>query len=384
MYDFKKFLFQTEGESALYFWLDVERLKLSSQSSIWNRKLILEIIDTYIVDQSLFKLSTPSRENLIKLYKSSRGRVRIPWNTKQITKELVFCQKEVLERLCNYWCRRFIHSLSVSKLPTWVESSSTEKLGYPVPKGKVVPLPSIVLSRGEGTLPRQLSNVYCHESSLTHAPEPTEKHCSFAHNANHATFARTVCEPHVPVGILPQTVEQSIQESIIIPFLSILDKPINEGPFNLEPFLNASLRADFAAGNHFFRYLKKTQSTLQYANYLLFWQSIELLGIKGEMKSWYSRWSRQQKQCGHTNPECPYIYYYEPHLIAKDFMELCRLFLSPEGLHRIKLPRMMQGTLEDLIFYSAFVYFTLLLYILCYFTLLYSAITGAMAELSEF
>ena len=349
MYDFKKFLFQTEGESAFYFWLDVERLKLSSQSSIWNRKLVLEIIDTYIMDQSLFKLSTPSRENLIKLYKGSKGKIRIPWNTKQITKELVFCQREALERLCNYWCCRFIQSMAVSELPSWIESSSTEKLGYPVPKGKVVPLPSIVLSRGEGTLPRKLSNLYCHESSPMYVSESKENCLSLAHNVSHATFARTAHAPNIPAEILPRTVENSIQESIITPFLSILDRPINEGPFNLEPFLNASLRADFAAGNHFFRYLKKTQPTLEYANYLLFWQSVELLGIKEEMKSWYSRWSRQQKRCSHTNPECPYIYYYEPHLIARDFVELCRLFLSPDGLHCIRLPRTMQETLEDLV-----------------------------------
>ena len=349
MYDFKKFLFQTEGEVAFYFWLDVERLKLSSQSSIWNRKLILEIFETYITVKSSFRLTTPLRENLIKLYISSVGKVRIPWNTRRITNELILCQKEVLERLSNYWCHRFVHSLAMSAKPSRIESSNTDKFGFPVPGGQVVPLPSIILSRGNGKVSKRFPSIYCHETSPSHVPEEIQKTRYLVHDVSRASFAKRTQVPNVPTGLLASTTNNLLHESTVTPFLSLLNKPDHEEPFNFEPFLNASMRADFVAGNHFLRYLKKTQPSLQASNYLLFWQSIEMLGIKDEMKCWYNIWSYQTRQDSDVSPVCPYINYYEPHLIAKDLRELCSLFLSREGLHRIFLPKEMNVKLEMLV-----------------------------------
>ncbi len=351
MYDFKKFLFQTEGEIAFYFWLDIERLKLSSQSSIWNRKLIIEIFDTYISAKSSFRLNTPLKDTLMKLYTKRVGKAQIPWNTREIRKQLVLCQKEVLDRLSNYWCCGFARSLGKSATSKAVTPSSAEMGRHPVPIKRQVHLPSIVLSRGECKISTKHSSIYCHQSISPYVPEESHKLRHLAHKLSNPSFAKTCQEPNAPIGLLQPSTETLFNESMITPLLSLLKRRITDGPLNLEPFLSASLRADFAAGNHFLRYLKKTQPSLHYANYLLFWQSIELLGIKDEVKCWYNmRYYKKENNSGnYSNPTCPYIYYYEPHLIARDLKELCRLFLSSEALHKVWLPCEMEQTLETLV-----------------------------------
>lgn len=104
MHDFKKFLFETEGECLYLFWMDVERLK-GRQSQFYTRKLIIRICHTYIVDGSPFQLNETLRDELVAVQKFDAP--RNCWNTKQQVKELVRCQAHVLVTLQEYWCHRY-------------------------------------------------------------------------------------------------------------------------------------------------------------------------------------------------------------------------------------------------------------------------------------
>lgn len=105
MYEFKKFLFQTEGEGLYLFWMDVEHLK-TQQSQFYTRKLIIRISHTYIADGGSFQLISALRDDLVAVQKIDEPQNR--WNTMQQVKELVKCQTQVLATLREYWCKRYV------------------------------------------------------------------------------------------------------------------------------------------------------------------------------------------------------------------------------------------------------------------------------------
>ena len=104
MYNFKKFLFQTEGETMYLFWMDVEHLKCH-QSQFYIRKIIIRICHTYIMDGSPFQLSSSFRDELVSVQKANEPHNR--WNMNQQIKELVRSQAQVLKCLREYWCVRY-------------------------------------------------------------------------------------------------------------------------------------------------------------------------------------------------------------------------------------------------------------------------------------
>ena len=106
--------------------------------------------------------------------------------------------------------------------------------------------------------------------------------------------------------------------------------------FHLSPFLAASLRADSLAGNPLLSYLSRHCLNHKAVNYLLFWQSTEVLFIKDEMRRCHrSEKSRKQQKGG----DCPYGNYSdECKPTAKNPTELVQLFIMKGAPHMIELP----------------------------------------------
>ena len=388
MYDFKKSLFQTDGESAILFWLDVERLKLANQGNFWIRKLVNRIFMTYIADGSPFQLGTPSREELAKLHSDQQ---QILWNLKQNIRELIVCQKEVLQRLRTYWCQRYVskaeevggfvvlnenpdeqsddsHHIRIDVIH---EKSHVSRLKQEFPHE--LHMPMIIVDRGDSSVAKRASHIKCHnDTSLPHLPEKVKKSTLLANAISNESFSKIAMSMHnVPSGLISGSTFDLFSASTTTSTASHQHKREHKGEhkgehkrehkeelkkqsniFNPEPFLCASLRVDFAAGNHFLRYLKKIQPNPQAINYMLFWQSIEIILTQDEMRRWFFLWSqchltRTTVNSSENTIDCPYLSYFEPYFIARDLKELCDLFLCPKSLHRVQLPKNMEEKLEQ-------------------------------------
>lgn len=381
MYDFKKLLFQTDGESAFLFWLDVERLKLANQSKLWIRKLVIKIFSTYIVNGSPFQLGTPSRDDLMKLHCDHSGQQGILWNLKQNIRELILCQKEVLECLRTYWSRRYISKveadggiIALTEHPDEMPEDSPQlkkeimpEMGhialikqeeFPLPHKDQEHMPMIIVARGDGTVAKRASHIkFHHDTSLPHLPDEAQKFTKLAHAVSNESFSKMALSMHnVPSGLISNSTYDLFSVATTTPSSSQQHiKEDYEEPrksFNLDPFLCASLRVDFTAGNHFLCYLKKIEPNPQAVNYMLFWQSIEIILTQDEMRRWFSLWSRchltRKAVSGSENTtDCPYLSHFEPYSIARDLKELCHLFLCPKSLHRVQLPKVIEEKLEQ-------------------------------------
>ena len=117
----------------------------------------------------------------------------------------------------------------------------------------------------------------------------------------------------------------------------------------LVPFLCATMRADFIAGNPFLRYLKESKAHPVIANYLFFWQSVENILSQDEMQRWYNVWRNVKKEGKEDGRPSPYLSYFEPHLVAKNLQELCTYFLQSRSIHRVELPQDMAEGLSLLL-----------------------------------
>lgn len=121
---------------------------------------------------------------------------------------------------------------------------------------------------------------------------------------------------------------------------------------HLEPYIRASLRSDFTAGYPFLSFLRKIKADYRAANYLLFWQSIEIILTQDEMKRWYTTCSRGlpgKIPLRDPSKPCPYLSHFEQCLVAKDLQELCQLFLDPKGIHWVELPENVEEELRTLL-----------------------------------
>ena len=364
MYKFKRLLFQTDGESALLFWLDVERLRLANQSNLWIHTLVIKIFTTYIADGSPFQLGTPSREDLVKLKYGSSDEKKMLWNLKRSIKELIICQKEVLQRLRTYWCQRYISKLEEDSEVVVPTEHSDRKEGEVthmelvtldgVPhRQQLVHMPMTIAKRGNHTLAKIVSQIRCHDTNAPHLPEDVQNTTRLAQAISNETFCKMAASMHsVPCGLISSSTYDLFSDTITSTFDTYQYDEIPEVKFNLEPFLCASIRADFTTGNHFLRFLKKIQSNSLAVNNLLFWQSVEIILTQDEMRRWFSAWSlchltRRAVDNSNSTTGSPYLNYFEPYSIARSLNDLCHLFLSPKALHRVQLPKDMEEKLKE-------------------------------------
>lgn len=359
MHDFKKFLFQTEGEALYLFWMDVEHLKCH-QSQFYIRKMIIRISQTYIADSSPFQLSSALRDELVSVQKSDEPQNR--WNTKQQIKELVRCQSQVLQCLREYWCKRYalvkVKELdgesvepekkeAVLKRPQSSHGTSEFALKSPVevPESKSEHLPSVDSSESVSkNVTRRVSHIKISTSKIPYLFSG-EKSNIIESVSNDTLAQATILSRGVPNSLLSSSAYSLFSSSSSLLRLDLSQKKNDNS--HLEPFLCATLRADFTAGNPFLHYLKATQPSSEAVNYLLFWQSVENILTQDEMRRWYTQWClRNLKK---EDKLSPYMSYFEPYFVAKNLQELCLFFLQPKSIHKVNLPQDVQEELGVLL-----------------------------------
>lgn len=351
MYEFKRFLFQTEGERLHLFWMDVEHLKCH-QSQFYVRKLIIRITRTYIAEGSPFMLSNSLREGLVAVQKSDEPQNR--WHTNQQVKELVQCQTRALETLREYWCQRYALKhrderfgskelfLSKKPHPSSSRACSVDKLmrrsarqsSYRPESLPLVESGESVAAR-EGT--RRASHIKISTSKIPFLYSG-EKNVVTQAVSNDTLAKSTILARSEPNTLLSSSAYSLISRSSS----SLLQKELTlemSDDVQLESFLCAALRADFTAGNPFLRYLKEVKSNPACVSYLLFWQSVENILTQDEMRRWYTMWRLVNKEeVDDTPTSVPYLSYFEPYLVAKNPQELCLFFLQSRSLHKVDLP----------------------------------------------
>ena len=376
MYDFKKYLFQTEGESCYLFWMDVERLKNSKKSYQWIRKLILRINRHYIADGGKFQLKSAFRDELATMQKIDEPQER--WSTMQQIKYLMKCQEEVLVKLRTYWSKRYAIIIEEE-----------------VAKGVRMMFPRTCTAKTEDEQDRESDDSTSRakdkqvgKSDGTSRPERKRQTSGSTHFpplvASESDYETEMKRSHIKLqmsrvpplisnkhrGSITQAVSnESIAQMSILSSKSTADFLISHSTFSLfsstsstfdypledfdnvqlEPYLCASLRADFTAGNPFLKFLKFFKNDIQAFNYMLFWQSVENILTQDEMKRWFNGWTLRNFGEEAADKTSPYLSYFEPYFLAKDLQQLCHFFLQPKALHKVSLPTRMVNELMSLL-----------------------------------
>lgn len=111
----------------------------------------------------------------------------------------------------------------------------------------------------------------------------------------------------------------------------------------LKPFIQASIRCNFAAGNPILEHFNRRQLEKP-RNLLLFWQSTELILTSDEMKRWYNGIKQAQSE-----PVCPYLSLFPGYPLATNLEMLLELFIDDNSEFYIELPSEMQRQLHILL-----------------------------------
>ncbi len=347
MYNFKKFLFQTEGECACLFWMDVERLKWNSQSHTQSRKLIIRINEMYVSDNAPFQLQQAYRECLTSMDTSGSCSPLQKWSMsyKQQIKELVKCQEQVIQCLRNYWCKRYVTRIEEERVKSGGRrkkfkfsqlSVSMDKETVKKPEG----FPAVVINKESGmdTVTKKASHIKLSNSHTKLVQLSNERRNVLTHAVSNDSIAKIAILSRNTPTILLSSSTCSLFSAPTTPGVRHSLNSEKRRDIYLEPYLTASLRADFVAGNSFLKYLKRSSPNPRAVNFLLFWQSVENILMQDEMKRWFTASCTDLEETSSSDKDSPYLSYFETYFVAKDLQELCLFFLQPKAIHRILLP----------------------------------------------
>lgn len=340
MNQFRQFLSGTEGESACLFWLDVQQLghvlhcnTAQCCDAGYVDRLIGHIQREYINDVAPFRLRHDVRRKLTSQFchlttprPDMNQHSGLSSTHFRYIQAIRAAQAEVTTSLKKYWCNKYIGAVKNSQSALNNITPSTVDCSDPTSRVKKmsvsIGLPNIITDEG--------SKYYGPSAQQSRVKLPSiamENKCSLR-------SLRTKRMLNVMPLFSPSTNDLFPHSNV--PFKSCLEREI----FHLDPFLSGSLRADVLAGNPFLSHLSNCQDN-KAMNYLLFWQSAELMFMQDEMRRWYRsrrgdhKWRRMQR----GDKECPYISYNNKfHLHAKTPVELVELYLMIGSPHMIEQP----------------------------------------------
>ena len=337
MHQFRRFIFHSEGESACLFWLDVERLKHTRDPWI-AEKLVLRIQQLYLRAGGHFSLNDELKGNVLVLY-GCKGNL---FPSKRAG-NLVGAQSIVLHHLKSYWCKRYVIHLDTSSTcgklsPTVSNIAQSEAICRR--HGNTLHLPRIITDEGNNGADaqvKQVSHIKLKSCTLpvigsntnTSGSASTERFLQSFGTRNQKGPLCLLITPSTQ-ALFPQSIASTFSHS-------------SQHLHHLRPYLYASLRADFIAGNPLLRYFVSLQSEgLKALDHLLFWQSVETILTQDEMKRWYRR-----NKCAERT--CPYLNYFEIYPVALNLQELLHLFIRERAHRRINLPEQVRKELSLLL-----------------------------------
>ena len=366
MHHFRRFLFHTDGEFGCMFWVDVERLKQTTNKWILRRH-VNRILELYLHDNAQFALSEDIRANLLLLSEESKTtheKHHKQKTSKKLIEALLLGQELVVKRLKDYWCPKYKLHLEEESRPqaesdhhllrSDVDSSQWYKMGARIlsiselDKRKrryksQVYLPRIISDRGKDGIdvrPKRISHVKtssCKLPQLNVGPGKSKVNYSVVEGMSVGYGRDDICNLDENMRALqllltPSTLTM-FPKSAEPPAKHCRDDASQTAQIaRFTPYLTASLRADFISGNPFLRHLKMVMFNSKAVDYLLFWQSVECILTQDEAKRWYHHFNRTS-----SDQVCPYLSFSEPYPVASDLKELLHLFVKDGAPHKIDL-----------------------------------------------
>ena len=324
MHQFRKFLFDTPGEAASLFWLDVERLRNTGEDWVKTR-LLSRIQYSYITDGAPFQLLPEVRDIL--LQSTYGGQLFLRESI------LYKAQAVVLENLRSYWCMRYaihwkefqeqLRSTTVSQVFRDEETASggTER----------PPIPNIIVNEGNSrndSTPEKAAHIRI-GSAVSFPGEALRARADTAMVDSKLLEDSESCKDSIQT-LLSRSTEKLMPHSEDKP-VKHTSNPPEAKDLNMLPFMFAALRSDFVARNPFMKFLKSSHSKSNALNCLLFWQSVENILTQDEMNRWYA--ANKQRE-----GPCPYLTNFELCPIARNLDELTRVFIKDKAKHRIYFP----------------------------------------------
>ena len=362
MHHFRRFLFHTDGEFGCMFWVDVERLKQTTDKWILRRQ-VNRISELYLHDIAQFALSEDIRAKLLLLSEEGSHEKRHKQKaSKELIETLLLGQELVIRRLKDYWCPRYkLHLEDRSRpqesdhhlLQSDVNSSQWYKTGARIlsiseldklkrrHKSQIY-LPRIISDKGKDGIdvrPKRMSqvktsscklpqlNVGPGRSTINNVTESIsvgsggDDICNLDENMRALQLLLTPST----LTLFPKSTEPTAKRC-----KDPSSKMVRMARFT--PYLTASLRADFISGNPFLRHLKTVMFNSKAVSYLLFWQSVECILTQDEAKRWYHHFNRDS-----SDQVCPYLSFSEPYPVASDLKELLHMFVKDGAPHKIDL-----------------------------------------------
>ena len=332
MHQLRRFLFQTEGESAWMFSVDVEKLK-STKVSFLAQKLVARIQHLYLEEGAPFSLNGDIKERMLFFY-DCENEAKRRLSLSQRTEILVRGQSLALQVLRSYWCNRYILHLQSNEI---TRSNATSDQDF---------LTILYISEGDRRIRNRKHSFYLPRiiedegNSGANIKPKRASHIQFNTELPPFSSGTSLCSS---ARLIPSKLSTQLNSLclLITPSTEVLfprtsqaeaqqlENLITQEDVHLLPYLTASLRADFMAGNPLLRYLQKVKRNRKAVDYLLFWQSVENILTQDEMRRWYLR--------NFDARDCPYLNHFESYLVARNIKELLHLYIQNNAPHKIGL-----------------------------------------------
>lgn len=333
---FLLFLKGTSGESYCLFWLDIERLKHIKHTG--KKKEIVERVKRlYLRNGAPFEFENLMRRSI---YFST-------CEAKTFSEEVavfISSQALVMPVIKKYWfekyIRQMIHQRNIARMSNvtaegdYSEDSDDEEDENELARS----LPRVIIDKGnekdENTENKheQLKEfVESRPVYLSSKRRISKGYSSHKLNTN-PLFSRSACDlfsVHVKKDpLLAAAIGQEHQNSSL-------------------PFMKASMRCNFAAGNpitaFFMDEINESEEECldNPVHLLLLWLSIETLLTKDEMRRWYNSIKSPQ-----WDSECPYFHLFQDYPLAVDLENLLEMYIDDNSEFYVHLPRETQTQLH--------------------------------------
>lgn len=347
------------------FWVDVERLK-QTQDKWFLRQQVTRILELYLHDGAKFALHEHVRAKLL-LLSEDIGDEKCKRVSEKLIKTLCKGQELISVRLTKYWCPKYklhLEGLSQNSHP---QESDHYLLQHGIDQNHCCSPPKYdvgarILSIGELDkqkrrhrsqfyLPRIINDkgrdgIDARPKRLTHIKTSCHELPQFSGHSKADYLLKGVStgsgdDIHT-LDSKARALELLLSPSTLTLFGHSTKSEVKNcnnatsllpEMAHFSPYLTASLRADFAAGNPFLRHLKNVMYNSKAVNYLLFWQSVECILTQDEARRWYRHF--QPQSSGDQN--CPYLSFIEAYPVASDLNELLHLFVKDGAPHKIDL-----------------------------------------------
>lgn len=327
----------TCGESYCLFWLDIERLKYIKHTG--KKKEIIERIKRlYLRNGAPFEFENLMRRSI---YFST-------CEAKTFNEEVavfISSQALVVPVIKKYWFKKYIRQMILQRNANIARMTNGEDAGEDYDddssdeeneKELAHSLPRVIVDKGNQkdenieNKHEQLKELV--ESRPVYLSSKQQIPTSYSSHKLKSTplFSRSACDlfdTHNKKDPVLSTIGYEHQNAL--------------------PFMKASMRCNFAAGNPITAFFVdeinevENESIDNPVNMLLLWLSIETLLTKDEMRRWYNTIKSPQ-----WDSECPYFHLFQDYPLATDLESLLEMYIDDNSEFYVHLPRETQTQLH--------------------------------------